>query len=154
MKSQCTASPFVFRRVGVLDIEPLVSHGLKTLCRRIGNGSLRERREVGVFVYWLKRFAMVDYRPSVGIPFHRHEEGLASEVVISSVVEAEGEKGHPPLSVSILHEVAMTCSLYLSILCGQAAMGKDGVVRTAFIRSIDVTAACHGEAVGYLCTSF
>ena len=73
--------------------------------------------------------------------------------MIGSIIYTEGEECHPPLSVGVFYEVAVSRALHLTVLRCHAAMGEYRVAWATFVWAVDVAAAGDGEAMGNLCAS-
>ncbi len=69
-------------------------------------------------------------------------------MMIGAVVITIGQKNKPPLTVHILHQVAMARALNDAVLSGTRAMGENGILGIGLIGAIDIAAARYGDAVG------
>ena len=80
------------------------------------------------------RPAAVDAGPAVGVPGHRREEGLASEVVPVARDRAEREEDHPPGAVRGLDEVRVAGALDRHVVL-RVPVREDRVAGAGFERS-------------------
>ena len=70
-----------------------------------------------------------------------------SEIAIS-------QENHPPLTVVGLHQITMSCSLYLTILSCQRTMRQDRIIGIGLVWAINILASCNSQPMCHLRTSF